>query len=173
MKSRNKYPGVNPFIVSTVRSCAKYMKSLKCYAHDEIEDVEQDIFCEILPCLQQYDKNKSSISYFMKNVIKHRIINLINKKQRMKYGGDLLFVDNDTLDSLIDENCNFHDEIAARFDVDNAIKQLPQRLQDLCKKLKDYNVEEVSEITGLSRTTIYKIIRKIGRKFPHLKSYLS
>ncbi|MCM1002620.1 sigma-70 RNA polymerase sigma factor region 4 domain-containing protein, partial [Wolbachia pipientis] len=104
---------------------------------------------------------------------KNRVVNLINKKQRMKYGGDITFLDNEILDSLVDKNCDFESKVAACSDVEDLIKQLPPRWQDLCEKLKVYNVAEVSEITGLSRTTIYKILKRIGEKFPHLKTYIS
>ena len=79
MKSRNSYSGIDPKVVNLIKFYAKHYKSL---TDQDIEDIEQDLFCEFLSCIDQYDKTKGSLSTFAKQVVKNRINNLVRKHSR-------------------------------------------------------------------------------------------
>lgn len=159
MKSRNSYSGIDPKVVNLIKFYAKYYKSFKCSTDQDIEDIEQDLFCEFLSCIDQYDKTKGSLSTFANQVAKNRIHNLIRKQ---------LHTTPNLKNDMQQQSYCFEDESILRVDVEQAISQLPMKWQILCEQLKHYSIAEVAEMNGMSRTTLHRILKKMRPKFASL-----
>ncbi|APR98649.1 RNA polymerase sigma factor [Wolbachia endosymbiont of Folsomia candida] len=166
MKSKNSYSGINPIIVRYVRYYAKCIKRLKCFAHESIEDVEQELFCMIWPTVEKYDEAKSSFPTFVCQLVKCRAINLIRKQSCKKRGGKegVSYIDPDVLDGMIDERYHFSDEVADRIDADYVISTLPPEWQTLCKQLEVLSIPEAAEVNQMSRTTVYNTLDRVKRR---------
>lgn len=82
MKSRNSYSSIDPKVVNLIKFYAIYY--YKRLIDQDIEDIEQDLFCEFLSCIDQYEKTKGSLSTFAKQVVKNHINNLVRKHSRTK-----------------------------------------------------------------------------------------
>lgn len=163
MKSKNSYSGVNPIIVKYVKYYAGYLKRINYFTHESLEDVEQELFCEILPYLDQYDEEKSSYSTFIAKVAQCRARNLLRNhsysKHRITFG-----VDEDLPDCKYLES-----EMIARIDASEMISKLPKSYQNICELLKTLNISEVSKITGIPKTTIYNVIKQVRSRFSSCK----
>lgn len=170
MKSKNSYSGIDPIIVKYVRHYAKCIKNLKCFVHDSLEDIEQELFCMIWPAIEKYDESRSSFSTFVCQLTKCRAINLINKQICKKRGGrqGIFYVDPDDLHEVVDDKCRSITEITTRIDVNDVISTLPQEWQVLCRQLEFFSVPEIAEINGIPRTTVYNTLQRIRR---HIKNF--
>ncbi|NSX83589.1 sigma-70 family RNA polymerase sigma factor [Wolbachia endosymbiont of Atemnus politus] len=150
MKSRNSYSGIDPKVVKLIKF---YAKSRKRYIDQDIEDIEQDLFCTFFSCLDQYDETKGSLSTFANQVIKNRINNLIR--------GTTPKLEN----NVQQESYCFEDEAILRVDIEQIISKLPKKWQVLCEQLKHHSIAEVADMNNMSRTTLHNIIKRMRPKF--------
>ncbi|MDG7056576.1 MAG: sigma-70 family RNA polymerase sigma factor [Wolbachia endosymbiont of Penenirmus auritus] len=156
MKSRNSYSGIDPKVTNLIKFYARYYKSLKCFADQDIEDIEQDLFCKFFSCLDQYDKTKGSLSTFTKQVIKNHINNLVRDHSR----------NTPNLENYMQqESYCFEDEAILRVDVEQIISKLPKKQRILFEQLKHKSIAEVAEMNNMSRTTLHNIIKRVRPKF--------
>ncbi len=84
MKSKNSYLGVNPIIVQQIRFHAKRLKQHKCFVEYDLEDIEQELLCDIWSYLDQYDKNRGAFSTFITKLVQSRANNLLHKQLCIK-----------------------------------------------------------------------------------------
>ncbi|MGL9717279.1 MAG: sigma-70 family RNA polymerase sigma factor [Wolbachia sp.] len=166
MQSRNSYSGVDPIIVKNVKYRAKCVKRYRCFAHDSLCDIEQELFCSIWPSINKYRKDKGCFAAYVSQLTKCRSINLINKRLCIKRGGraGILFIDSTTLDNMIGKKCFSENEITTQIDIEDVISKLPEKWQIICEQLKTLNVKEVAKVNEMSRTTIYSILKKIKQR---------
>lgn len=170
MKPQNLYLGINPiivrYVVRYVRYYAKCIKRLKCFTHESIEDIEQELFCMIWPTVKKYDETKSSFPTFVSQLVKCRTINLIKKQSCKKRGGreGISYIDSEALDGIVDERYHFADEVADRIDANYVISILPEEWQTLCKQLEVLSIPEAAEINEIPKTTVYNTLDRIKRR---------
>lgn len=166
MKPKNSYKGIDPIIVRYVKYYAKRIKHLKCFAHESIEDIEQELLCMIWPTLEKYDESRSSFPTFVCQLVKSRASNLISRQSCQKRGGKegISYVDPDVLDNMIDEKYHFVNEVADRIDANYVISTLPPEWQTLCKQLEVLSIPEAAEVNKISRTTVYNTLDRVNRR---------
>ncbi|BET27965.1 hypothetical protein wCauATS_01670 [Wolbachia pipientis] len=143
-------------IVKNVKYQAYRLKLAKCFIDENNEDLEQELFCEIWPCLDQYDEDKSSFNTFVARLTENKAINMLKKQQCAKRN-----INNHI---SIDVTELFESEITKRIDVDYMISVLPKKWQNICEQLKFFNLHEVAKMNNVSRTTLNNIIKKIRAK---------
>ena len=54
----NKYDGIDKRIVLNVKAYAKNLKRKAIFRFMEIEDIEQELMCEILSCICKFDSRR-------------------------------------------------------------------------------------------------------------------
>ncbi|WP_265036341.1 sigma-70 family RNA polymerase sigma factor [Wolbachia endosymbiont (group A) of Anomoia purmunda] len=143
-------------VIKNVKYQAYRLKLAKCFINEAHEDLEQELFCEIWPCLDQYDEDKSSFNTFVARLTENKAINLL-KKQRCAKRDINNYISIDVTELL-------ESEITKRIDVDYMISVLPKEWQNICEQLKFFNLHEVAKINNVSRTTLNNIIKKIRAK---------
>lgn len=143
-------------IVKNVKYQAYRLKFAKCFIDENHEDLEQELFCEIWPYLDQYDEDKSSFNTFVARLTENKAINLL-KKQRCAKRDINNYIN-------IDVTELFEREITKRIDVDYMISILPKKWQNICEQLKFFNLHVVAKMNNVSRTTLNNIIKKIRTK---------
>jgi len=156
MKSRNSYSGIDPKVVNLIKFYARQYRSLKCFADQDIEDIEQDLFCKFFSCLDQYDETRGSLSTFTNQVIKNHINNLIRNHSRTTPN---------LKNCMQPESYCPEDEAIQRIDVEQIISTLSEEQQVWCEQLKYYTIAEVADMNDISRTTLYNTLKKIRPKF--------
>ena len=167
MRSKNRYPGIDPAIVKQIQYHAGRLKQMSCFSSEDIEDIEQELFCEVLACLAKYNKQKSSLSTFVDRIITRRSNNMIQRRLSLKRGGQSTTFSLDEcnedgvalVDKLPDEP-SFEDCDLA-LDVAHIVCRLPEGTQKITTLLQTYTMTEVARITGKSRAAIYRLLAQI------------
>ncbi|WP_168464777.1 sigma-70 family RNA polymerase sigma factor [Wolbachia endosymbiont of Ctenocephalides felis wCfeT] len=157
MKSKNCYYGVNPIVVAQIRFYTKYLKDFEHFAHEELEDIEQELLYQSWPYLSRYDETKGNFFIFANMVIKGRASNLMKKQQRNKYSGKPFSVLSGTAYPI--------NEATIRIDVESIIPTLPEKWQDLCRQLKFFDPSDIAQMNKIARSTVYHILQKLRVKF--------
>lgn len=57
------------------------------------------------------------------------------------------------------------DELITRIDVESIILTLPEKLQNLCQKLKFFTPSEITQMGTMPRSTMYYALLKLRSKF--------
>ena len=179
MRSKNRYPGMDTAITKQIQYHAWRLKQMPCFCCEDIEDVEQELLCEVLDCLEKYNKEKSSIGTFVDQIITRRSNNMIQRRLSIKRGGKTTTISLDIydefgeafVDKIPDPESTEHHERA--IDVAHAISMLPSPWQDLTKLLQIYTITEVASMTGKSRAAIYRILEQLRPYFIELLPYLN
>lgn len=149
MASKNSYTGINPKVIENIRYYARYLKKNRAFAHEDIEDIEQDLLLECLPGLKSYDELEEQYGAFITQYIKCRALNLKEKQLRKKRIIDFV----DETDYVLEEDDeNFEYNSAVRIDVNEAIEKLPPKVREICELLKKYKVSEISKKNWNTRT---------------------
>jgi RNA polymerase sigma factor (sigma-70 family) len=143
-------------VIKNVKYQAYRLKLSRCFIDEAQKDLEQELFCEIWPYLDRYDKAKSSFNTFVAKLAENRANNLLQKQLCMK---------RDISNYIIFDAAELiFDEVAKRIDIDHMISTLPKKWQDICEQLKFFGLSEVAKMNNMSRTTLNSIIRKIRIK---------
>ncbi len=58
---KNSYQGIDSTIVKHVRFQASRLKSKSCFINESLEDIEQELFCQVWQYLNQHDEKRSIV----------------------------------------------------------------------------------------------------------------
>jgi RNA polymerase sigma factor (sigma-70 family) len=143
-------------VIKNVKYQAYKLKLSKCFIDEDQKDLEQELFCEVWPYLDRYNKDKSSFNTFVAKLTENSARNLLQKRLCAKRDiSNYISIDDAEL---------FLDEVERHADIDYMISTLPQKWQDICEQLKFFGLSEVAMMNNISRTTLNSIIRKIRIK---------
>jgi hypothetical protein len=128
----------------------------------EIEDIEQELMCELLSCLNKIDESQGNVEHFIKKILARRAVNLLESFSRIKRGSLIDFkeyAENDNLNATeIHENfLNF----------ERLLGHLPSKYKLLCRLLASHSVAEVARIIGKSRASVYYYLKHISYLADH------
>ena len=147
MRSKNRYPGMDPAIVKQIQYHAWRLKQMPCFCSEDIEDIEQELLCEVLKCLAKYNKQKSSLGTFVDQIITRRSNNMIRRRLSLKRGSKSTTISLDVCDeygvALVDklpDEQSFED-LNLVLDVAHIVCRLPegtQRITTLLQTLHHY-----------------------------------
>ena len=179
MRSKNRYPGIDPAIVKQIQYHAGRLKQMPCFRSEDIEDIEQALFCEVLACLAKYNEKKSRLGTFVDRIITRRSNNMIQRRLSLKRGGQSTTVSLDEchedgvalVDKLPDEPSI--EDLDLVLDVANIVCHLPEGTQKITTLLQTYTITEVASMTGKSRAAIYRLLEQIRPCFIELLPYLN
>jgi DNA-directed RNA polymerase specialized sigma24 family protein len=153
----NMYAGMDEKIVMSVKRHAKNLKRTNVLRSMEIDDIEQELMCEVLLSLPNFDEQQGTLEHFIRKVLERRSVNLLRVHLRAKRGPFVAFkeyADNDNFN----ENVIAENTIALHWVMD----YLPSRYKALCKLLTNHSVNEAAEILGKNRASLYRDLRKIA-----------
>ena len=178
MKSQNRYPGIDRAIVKQVQYHAWRLSKMACFAQEELEDLEQELFLQVHNCMDKYDAEKSSIPTFVDQIVSRRSNNIIQKRMSLKQGGKSIISSIneedesgvELLDKIPSSESRATDDF--RIDVQRVMKSLPPTWRELCLQLQVYTITEISKITGKSRASIYRIVEQMRAIFAELVPYI-
>jgi len=165
-------------------------RTARQFAADEQqrEDLIQDLTLALLESMDTFDPERATWPTFVKNVIHRAAISLTRhrnaKRRRPKRAIrslNTVVADEDgqavELGSTISEAdyysakgiTNSEDTVLAEreWDLDSALASLPEPLRDLAERLKYQSLGEISEETGMARSTLS---HQIGKLRAHLKA---
>jgi DNA-directed RNA polymerase specialized sigma24 family protein len=123
----------------------------------EIEDIEQELMCGLLSRLNEFDENQGNIEHFIRKILARRAANLLESFSRIKRGPFINFKE-------YVENDNFYENKNQKdlLDLWHLIEPMPSKYKMLCKLLVNHSAEEVSQIIGKTRESVYHDLKRIA-----------
>ena len=161
----NKYDGIDEKIVLNVKIYARRLKKRMNFNSVEIDDLEQDLMCEILSCIDKFDKNYGNLDHFIRKVLNRRSTNLLKsyicKKRHLMFP---ISEYNDEVQNSVTNDLlyRYNYSLEKKVDYSNLIEKLPAKYKLLYKLMADgYSSVEISKITDISRTTVSRKLKEL------------
>jgi DNA-directed RNA polymerase specialized sigma24 family protein len=186
MSSANRYPGIDPRIVASVRHHARRARGR--LSGMELEDLEQELMLHVHRRLGSYDSERADLWTYADRILSNFVSNLAKAAVAKSRGGSAAMVSLDDTkvqlnsDSLAaadfdrsSADLRWCERIHRRQDLERVLHALPQHLQDSCHRLATSSVTEAARRSGLARGSIYSRIATLKRVFAAagLDAYLS
>lgn len=157
----NKYDGIDEKIVSAVRRNARRLKSILPM---EIDDIEQELMCDILLALKNFDPLKGKLNSFVSGVLRKTSTDLIRANFRYKRVISLFFSQ-----TYSDQFSSGSTSIDFN-DLKYLIELLPYKYRLLYRLMKSHLISEISQITKIPRTSVYRSIRLLYSYITHIRN---
>ena len=194
---RNRYDeGIDPYAVEIIRFKARQLVGQAGFTASDRDDLEQELILDLLRRLPKYDPSRAKRNTFIARVVEHKIATLIEAQtahkrdyrrcpcslnERFEEEEEGRSVERaETLDQedyllRIGVEPGAAEELRGlALDVATVVETLPPELRDLCRRLEQETVSEISRDTGVSRATLYESITRLREIFEDagLKDYL-
>ncbi len=193
---RNKYDDIDPYAVEIIRFKARQLVGQAGFTVADRDDLEQELILDLLRRLPKYDPSRAKLNTFIARVVEHKIATLIEKQtahkrdyrrcpcslnERFEEEEEGRSVERaETLDQedyllRIGVEPRAAEELRAlALDVAAVVENLPLELHELCRRLGQETVSEISRDTGVPRATLYQSVKKLREIFEDagLKDYL-
>ncbi len=193
---RNNYDDIDPYAVEIIRFKARQLVGQAGFTVVDRDDLEQELILDLLRRLPNYDPKRAKRNTFIARVVEHKIATLIEKQtahkrdyRRCRCSLNERFEEEEegrsveraeTLDQedyllRIGVEPGAAEELRVlALDVVVVLETLPPELGDLCRRLKQETVAEISRDTGVPRATLYQSVTKLREIFEDagLKDYL-
>ena len=169
----NRYDGIDKRIVSNVKTFAKNLKRNALFLFMEIEDLEQELMYEIISCIEKFDERYGQLEHFVRRVLSRSCATLIETYTRKKRDSVIKFSeysDEMRQDRDTDNPDQYRDLLENRFDISVFLNEMPMKHRLICRLLVDHTVIEISQILGVSRSSIYRDLRLIKIAFQHFEN---
>ena len=174
MFSANRYPGIDPRIVASVRHHAR--RASGRLSGMELEDLEQELMLHAHRRLTSYDPNRADLWTYADRVLSKFVMNLAKAAGAPSRGGGTSTISLDDLErdcepmavAVSDRqstDLGWCEQIHLRQDLDRVLHSLPQHLKDCCHWLATNSVTEAAQRYGLARGSIYSRIATLRRAF--------
>ena len=164
IKSVNRYDGIDERIVSNVKVYAKNLQRKTIFRSMDLEDLEQELMCEILSCIDKFDERYGNLEHFVRKVLKRRCATLIETYMRKKR--DSIIRISEYSDEMHGDNFTELQELVDKqIELSNFIKMLPIKFRMLYQLLLRYSINDTVMITKLSRSSVSRDIRRIAFLF--------
>lgn len=187
MGLRNSYRGVEEYAARTVRCTARWMVGRAGFTREDVEDLEQELMVDLLRRLDRFDPTRAGRATFIARVVENRAASLLaarNTAQRA-WTRDATSLSDETDD---DEGNGCSDrraplasdadrrpgvplrrcpvaQVDLRLDVAVVVAALPADLRSLCERLRTASLTDVARAMGVPRTTLYRQIAVLRRRF--------
>lgn len=116
---------VNDYAARLIRFKARMLGRHRAFARDDREDIEQDLWLDLLERLPKYDPARASLSTFVARVVERRVVSLIRYRSAEKR-------------SAFREECSLDDRVldadgrdTARHETTPEVSNDPARLREL------------------------------------------
>ena len=187
MGLRNSYKGIEEYAARTVQCKARWMVGRAGFTRRDVEDLEQELMLDLLQRLARFDPARAGRRPFISRVVEHCAASLLaaqNRAQRA-WTRDAASLDDEAVESERHGCCERRApladdadrrpggparkspfvEVDLRLDVEIVVAGLPPELRSLCQRLRTESLTEVARSMGVPRTTLYRQIALLRRRF--------
>lgn len=164
---------LTPYLTSLIEVKTRLLVGKAGFTQDDIKDIEQDLFQDLIERLPKFDPAKAALNTFADRVVGHKIKSLIRDRQagmrdwrREAYSLDAEieteegstarheFVSQDEVDLRTGRYDRTENERTQRkMDVDAVLEGLPPALRRVAEMLMTQSVAEVARELGVPRGT--------------------
>jgi RNA polymerase sigma-70 factor (ECF subfamily) len=186
MDSRNRYHGMPPYAINTVRHYARRLARNPGIFPADVEDLEQELMLDLHRRLDRFNSAKASINTFIARVIENHAATILDSSRQEKNGKMVSLhelVQNDDGDAveLIDtitasqspwatHALSWNESIDLQADVLRLLARLPPSLREIAQRLMEETVSELSASTSITRQAVYVAMGKIKSRFNKMES---
>ncbi len=178
--------GLGSYAARQIRFRARQLIGRYGFTRDDREDLEQELALDLLRRLPRFDPERASLNTFVARVVDHAVATIIGRQKASSRGYRVSKISLD--DHVRDDQGNespFSEVLdaaaylrqTARGDfltledqdrgiaLADATRSLPCDLRKLCYLLANYSISEISQETGIPRSTLYGRIAEIRARF--------
>lgn len=173
-----------PFVVRLIRKTAKRMVGKTGLIAADVEDLQQDLWLDMLQRLSGYRHDRGHIRAFLTHVVKNKAASILAARSAAKRGGGLRWVSlNEPFEDEDGEEVERLDAISVddflrltrgtirseatrlelAIDVRKTVGQLPPPQRAICLLLIDENQCAVANVVGIPRSTLRDLIKRLRR----------
>ncbi|MBQ3564786.1 MAG: sigma-70 family RNA polymerase sigma factor [Alphaproteobacteria bacterium] len=169
----NRYDGIDKRIVSNVKVYARNLKRNSIFRSMDLEDLEQELMCEILSCMNRFDEHCGELEHFVRRVLNRRCLNLLKAYERKKRDSVIQFsefcdeVGNKDADDVFKR---YQDELEMHTEVSRFMDEMPIKYRLLYKLWADHSIVEIAQIFGVSRFAIFRDLKRIAFLLHYLRN---
>lgn len=190
----NSYDCFDAYAERLIRRKARQLVGKYGFTISDIKDIEQKLALALLQQLPNYDPTRASRRTFINRIINFEIATIIEgrkaKKRDYRLNAGSLNEDYKNDDGAITSRLELVDAEACyrrlgwtcgpseeqrdlKIDLDWLIVNLPPEIRELCMRLQYQTVLEISQATGVPRSTLYDRMKRVGILFKDkgLKEY--
>lgn len=197
MESRNRYHGIHPYAISTLRHHARRLAKSSGFLPNDVEDIEQEMMLHVHRQLGRHNPARASAETFIARMVGNFAISLHRKVmandfaeyQTISLHETVQDEDGNTFElaDTIPSDCSFwpdrgaiwYEAIENQVDASRLLRQFPPSLRRLARLFMMEQVTTVSRTRGIARQTIYDAVSKMRslvegpeNKFRHFSSPL-
>lgn len=145
---------MNEEIMQRIDIYARKLRRLKVLRFMDYEDIRQELLCELLSSMRNYDEIKGVFKHFANGVLRKGYLMMLEKHNRMKSGSQFYQMEYaDGEQYYIDDECS---KTLQQLDLERVLRWLPKRYRDVIALFQSHlSVSEITQITGRSRSSIY------------------
>lgn len=178
-------PRIDAFSARLIRRKARYLATWAGFTSSDRGDLEQEMRLKLLKQLSSFDPAQGDRRAFVVTVIERFSINILRDQIAEKRDHRRASSLNITVESedngpvelaqtIGDHEANSRLCLAPRSDSEKSelamdtadvVAELPDDLRDLCQRLKRDSISQVARDLGVPRSTLYKSIYELRRRF--------
>lgn len=150
---------------------ARRLKLLRCNSVDT-EDIEQELFCELLKNMKSFDKTKGNISAFAEHILSKRYKNYLRDNFTLKRAGAMSLESIEYREEIgkiiADPMDNLEERIILQLDIARSISRLPIFHMQVCNLLKSHSVSEIAGLLKRPYASLHFEIKKMRRELKEI-----
>lgn len=170
------------FTKGLIRKTARRMVGSSGIVADDVPDIQQDLWLDLLERMPRYSEDKGSVRAFVTRVVRNKSASMIRSRRTAKRRGDIgiLSLNRETTD-INGESIEFQDLLSVddylrltrgatrtecerhdlAIDVRATVSHLPPAQRVICLLLVDRNVCDIANIVGIPRSTLRDLIARL------------
>lgn len=167
------------FARSIVRRKLKWVSRLPGFTSSDRDDIEQDIFHDIIQASEQFKPSMGHVNAFVATVVERSTAGVIRSRNAQKRRVDRAMPIGDGSELSCKCAAARFNEVDLKCDLEPAMAQLPTSLRDLANRLKIDSVSQVARDLGRHITSVRRDMKQILRVFDkaglqvYLKNFVS
>ena len=190
----DRFDGIDEYAARLIKYKARMLIGKYGFTESNREDLEQDLILDFLQRLPKYNADRARFNTFIARVVNHKIATIIEARKaglrdyrlcNCSLNDRLMNEEGDSVERMetldVDDylirtgrqsrpTSELHDLVV---DVRRVMEQLQPKQRELCVRLMNESVTEISRDTGIPRWMLYDFIKKIRAMFVDagLKAY--
>lgn len=169
----NKYDGVDSRIVSNVKMFAKYLKRKTIFRSIELDDIEQDLMCEVFSCISNFNANCGDLEHFIRKVLKDYSVNLqksYSRKKRITENKSLAYTEKNQNDETDNAFKSYQILLERHIEISHFMDEMPIKHRLIYSLLANHSIIDISRMICVPRSAVSRAIGQIIQQFNYSRN---
>ena len=183
MGSRNRYDGIDPIIIQSIRAHAQRLSRSNALPGMDIEDIEQEFVLHVLRRARDFDPSRASFPTFIDRIVRRHAVAMTETVRTLKRGFGIDIIPFADLRGVPGTGSELpwgrtrqppitwgnadpapEDEAMLRHDISRLIATLPDNLWQCFLWLLEDSISAACRRTGLARSSAYERIATLRKR---------